>query len=159
MKKSSTLVLGIGNTLLTDEGIGVHVIKRLQLDHAGKSEVKFLDGGTLSFTLAGEIGSHDRLIVVDAARTGSSPGSVVCYEGRDMDRYLKGNRKSVHEVGLGDLLDIARLSEQYPEKFALIGVEPFAIEWGEALSPVVERSLPGAVAAVLELINKWDRAA
>ena len=78
MKRSSTLVLGIGNTLLTDEGVGVHVINRLAENYPGFPDVTFLDGGTLSFSLAGELANHDRLIVVDAAHTGKSPGSVVC---------------------------------------------------------------------------------
>lgn len=92
--------------------------------------VTFLDGGTLSFSLAGQLASHDQLIVVDAAYTGKSPGSVVCYEQEDMEKYMKGNRKSVHEVGLGDLLDMARLAGHYPGRCALIGIEPFSMEWG-----------------------------
>ena len=150
-------MLGIGNTLLTDEGVGVHVIKRLEARYRNLPMVTFLDGGTLSFSLAGELASHDRLIVVDAAHTENPPGSVVCFEALDMDRYLKGNRKSVHEVGLGDLLDITRLSEQYPEKAALVGIEPFSMAWGELLSPVVEQAVPLAVDCVMELIDRWSR--
>jgi hydrogenase maturation protease len=152
----TTLVLGIGNTLLTDEGVGVHVINRLAENYPDFPHVTFLDGGTLSFSLAGELANHNRLIVVDAAHTGKSPGSVACFEGPEMDRYLTGNRKSVHEVGLGDLLDIARLSEHYPEKAALVGIEPENMEWGELLSPDVEKSVPVAVACVMTLINKWN---
>jgi hydrogenase maturation protease len=157
VKKPTTLVLGIGNTLLTDEGVGVHVINRLAQAYSHFPEVKFLDGGTLSFSLAGELASHDWLIVVDAAHTGNPPGSVVCFEGSEMDRYLKGNRKSVHEVGLGDLLDIARLSECYPGRAALVGIEPFSMEWGESLSPIVEKTVPVAMDSVTALINRWKR--
>lgn len=157
MKKPTTLVLGIGNTLLTDEGIGVHVTNRLTHAYPHFPEIKFLDGGTLSFSLAGEIANHDWLIVVDAAHTGKPPGSVVCFEGSEMDRYLKGNRKSVHEVGLGDLLDIARLSECYPGKAALVGIEPFSMEWGESLSPIVENAVPVAMDKVIALIDRWKQ--
>jgi len=157
VNKPTTLVLGIGNTLLTDEGIGVHVINRLMEAYPSFPEVEFLDGGTLSFSLAGELASHDWLIVVDAAHTGKSPGSVVCFEGSEMDRYLRGYRKSVHEVGLGDLLDIARLSECYPQKTALVGIEPYNMEWGESPSTIVEETVPVAMAGVMELINRWKQ--
>ncbi|MCB1879204.1 MAG: HyaD/HybD family hydrogenase maturation endopeptidase [Gammaproteobacteria bacterium] len=151
----STLVLGIGNVLLTDEGVGVHVINRLEQKYTGFQDVRFLDGGTLSFSLAAELAKHNRLIVVDAAHTGRSPGSVVCLEGGDVDRYMKGDRKSVHEVGLGDLLDMARLAAHYPEKIALVGIEPFSIEWGSTLSPAVEKSICVAMEAVVQLLCRW----
>ena len=107
---SSTLVLGIGNTLLTDEGVGIHVIDHLVASYPNEPGVTYLDGGTLSFTLAGPIAEHGNLIVVDAARLDRPPGTVQVLVGDEMDRYLTGNRQSVHEVGLTDLLDIARLS-------------------------------------------------
>lgn len=106
----STLILGIGNSLLTDEGVGVHVVEYLASHHPDIPGVTYLDGGTLSFTLAGPIADHDYLIVIDAARLGEAPGTVRCLQGEAMDRYLTGNRHSVHEVGLMDLFDIARLS-------------------------------------------------
>ncbi|MCW8905141.1 HyaD/HybD family hydrogenase maturation endopeptidase [Sedimenticola sp.] len=154
-KIKTTLVLGVGNNLLTDEGVGIHVINRLQEQFPHKESVTFVDGGTLSFSLAGLLAEHDQLIVVDAARTGGSPGSVVCYEGSDMDRYLTGNRQSVHEVSLTDLLDIARLSDHYPEKRALVGIEPGSLDWGEKPSDPVAKAIPSAVCMVIDLIDRW----
>lgn len=154
-KGVSTLVLGIGNTLLTDEGVGIHVIQYLSAIYPQRPDVSFIDGGTLSFTLAGLLAEHQRLIVVDAARTGNQPGSVVCYTGEAMDRYLTGNRQSVHEVGLTDLLDIARLSDHYPRERALVGIEPLSLEWGELPSPVVAVAVPEAARKVMDLIENW----
>lgn len=154
-KEVSTLVLGIGNTLLTDEGVGIHVIRHLLTIYPDCPDVSFVDGGTLSFTLAGLLAEHQQLIVVDAAKTGSQPGSVVCYTGEAMDRYLTGNRQSVHEVGLTDLLDIARLSDHYPGKRALVGIEPLSLEWGESPSPVVATAVPEAARRVMNLIENW----
>ncbi len=153
----STLVLGIGNNLLTDEGIGIHVVNYLVEHFADEPGVEFLDGGTLSFTLAEPIAEHDNLIVVDAARLNLPPGSVRCLEGEAMDRYLSGNRQSVHEVGLTDLLDIARLSDTFPVRRALVGVEPAAIDWGEQPSAVVQPAVAEAAAEVLRLIRAWRR--
>ena len=151
----TTLVLGIGNTLLTDEGIGVHVVDFLEKNHPELKDVTFVDGGTLSFTLAELLATHDNLIVVDAARTGGDAGNVVCYEGDDMDNYLTGNRQSVHEVGLTDLLDIARLSDHYPENRALVGIEPHSLGWGEEPSDFVVPSIPVAGQQVIGLLSKW----
>ena len=156
MANATTLILGIGNNLLSDEGVGIHVVNALESGHPELPGVTCLDGGTLSFTLADSVASNNRLIVVDAARTGSVPGTVSCFEGEEMDRYLTGNRQSVHEVGLSDLLDIARLTESYPEKWALIGIEPQNIDWGEQPSEPVSHAIPEAVAQILALLKKWD---
>ncbi|MBU1664911.1 MAG: hydrogenase maturation protease, partial [Gammaproteobacteria bacterium] len=103
-----TLILGIGNTLLTDEGVGVHVLQALETalaaEHPPIDDLTLLDGGTLSFTLAGPIEDAEALIVVDAANIKGEPGDWVLLEGEAMDAFLLGNRKStVHEVGLTDL--------------------------------------------------------
>ena len=152
---STTLILGIGNTLLTDEGIGVHVIRYLMSHLDDKNNVELLDGGTLSFTLAEPIAAHDNLIVVDAARLGEPAGTVRCFEGDAMDRYLTGNRHSVHEVGLTDLLDIARLSGTFPNRRALIGVEPHSLDWGEELSPQVLPAVEEVAKCVYALLDRW----
>lgn len=154
---STTLVLGIGNNLLTDEGIGIHVITHLVAHHSDVTDITYLDGGTLSFTLAGNIADHDNLIAVDAARLDQPPGSVVTLVGDAMDRYLQGNRQSVHEVGLTDLLDIARLSDTYPKNYALIGIQPQSMDWGDAPTSTVRAAIPTAVDAVLALHDSWQR--
>ena len=152
---STTLVLGIGNTLLSDEGVGVHVVTYLATHHATEPGATYLDGGTLSFTLADPIAEHDNLIVVDAARLGEAAGVVRCLEGDEMDRYLTGNRQSVHEVSLMDLLDIARLSGCYPARRALVGIEPQDLGWGDAPSASVAPAVPQAAETVLALLRRW----
>jgi hydrogenase maturation protease len=154
---TKTLVLGIGNNLLTDEGAGIHVIQHLREICPESPEITFLDGGTLSFVLASELAVHERLIIVDAAQMGLKPGEIACFEGADMDSYLKGNRKSVHEVGLTDLLDIARLSGHFPQKRALIGIQPLSLDWGEAPTAAVAAAVPEAASMILSLITAWER--
>lgn len=151
----TTLILGIGNSLLTDEGVGIHVVRYLHAHHPDEPGLTYLDGGTLSFTLAEPIAEHDALIVIDAARFDDPPGTVRCLEGDKMDRYLKGNRQSVHEVGLTDLLDIAQLSDTYPVRRALIGIEPASLDWGEQPSPVVAPAVARAAALVLRTARAW----
>lgn len=153
----TTLILGIGNTLLTDEGIGVHVLETLQNYHPHLPNVTYLDGGTLSFSLAADIQDHDQLIVIDAAQLGLEAGTVRCLEHRQMDRFLGSARRSVHEVGLLDLMDIARLTESLPEKRALIGIQPAVMDWGESPTAVVQAAIPKAVELAVDLLSHWQQ--
>lgn len=150
----TTLILGLGNTLLTDEAVGVEVVRRLESARDVPDAV-FLDGGTLSFTLAGPIADSERLIVVDAAVMGAEPGTVRIFEGEAMDRQLSGKGKSVHEVSLQDLMDMARLTSTLPPFRAMVGIEPAKVDWGDRLTPAVEAAVPVAVAAVRDLAVRW----
>lgn len=152
---NSTLILGIGNTLLTDEAAGVRVVEALRERSDLPDDVELLDGGTLSFTLAGPIADAAHLIVVDAAITGNAPGTVGVYEGAEMDRLLTRKAKSVHEVSLGDLMDMARLSDTLPVQRALVAIEPQVVDWGSTLTEPVEAAVAQAVEAVYELVRRW----
>ncbi|WP_324781096.1 HyaD/HybD family hydrogenase maturation endopeptidase [Thiobacillus sedimenti] len=155
-----TLVLGIGNTLLTDEGVGVHVLQALEPELGHRDDVTLLDGGTLSFTLAGPIEEADALIVVDAANIKTRPGEWALLEGNDMDAFLMANRKaSVHEVGLTDLRAIALLAGHWPAKRAMLAIQPAVIDWGEAPTPAVAAAIPPVCAAIVEQIRTWNHVA
>lgn len=150
------LVLGIGNTLLSDEGIGVHAMSRLQWECGDLPGVEFLDGGTLSFTLAAPIGNADCLIVIDAAELREEPGEVRLFVDGEMDRYLGNSpKRSVHEVGLLDLMAVACLTDSLPQRRALIGIQPHSVAWGDEPSEPVAAALPAACAMAQELIREW----
>src|SRR3569832_1022413 len=150
------LVLGIGNTLLTDEGIGVHVLQALEPELANWPDVTLLDGGTLSFTLAGPIEETDALIVVDAANIKSEPGDWTLLEGEEMDAFLMSNRKaSVHEVGLTDLRAIAILAWHWPEKRAMLAGRPRAGGGGGRPAPAGAAAGAPAGTAIRDLIRTW----
>ena len=155
---SNTLILGLGNILMTDEAVGAEVIRRLEAETDPAAPLRFIDGGTLSFTLAAPIGDCPRLIVVDAAAMGDAPGSVRVFEGEAMDRQLRAHAKSVHEVSLSDLMDMARLTDTLPARRALVGIEPEFIGWGERLTPTVEAAVPLAIANIRALLTGWDAA-
>ena len=150
-----TLVLGIGNTLLTDEGAGIHVLQALQESYPETTGVTYLDGGTLSFTLAGAVEESDNLIVLDAAQLKSKPGTVDCLVNEEMDNFLGTTKRSVHEVGLLDLLDIARLTGNLPARRALVAIQPDVIDWGETPTENVAAASPVAVDKVVGLLKKW----
>jgi hydrogenase maturation protease len=155
LTRCHTLVLGIGNTLLSDEGAGVHALEYLRSHYPDIPGVHYLDGGTLSFTLAGEIEDAENLIVIDAAQLGAPAGTVRCMTGKVMDRFLGQGKRSVHEVGLLDLMDIARLTEAFPRHRALIGIQPDVFGWGEAPSTPVCQAFPEVAAQALNLIEQW----
>lgn len=159
-----TLILGIGNTLLADEGIGIHVLHALEaplaLEQPPLREVTLLDGGTLSFTLAGPIEEAEALIVVDAANIGGAPGTWRLLEGEAMDAFLLGNRHaSVHEVGLADLRAIALLAGHWPERRAMLAIQPEVIDWGDQPSAAVASAIAPVTAAILQLLRAWNHAA
>ncbi|MGD8560602.1 MAG: HyaD/HybD family hydrogenase maturation endopeptidase [Gammaproteobacteria bacterium] len=152
----STLVLGIGNTLLSDEGVGVHATHYLSTHYSELPDTQFLDGGTLSFTLTGPIEESQNLIVIDAAQLNCDPGTVQTFIGEEMDDYLNGQtRRSVHEVGLMDLIWMVRLTGRLPGNRALIGIQPNVIDWGESPTDEVQDAIPAACAIVQQLVEEW----
>jgi len=151
-----TLILGLGNTLMTDEAVGPVVVRRLESEADPAGPLLFLDGGTLSFTLAQPIEECARLIVVDAAALGETPGSVQVFEGEAMDAQVSLPARSVHEVSLADLMDMVRLTGRLPERRALIGIAPAVIDWGDGLTPAVAAAVPVVMARVRELLARWD---
>lgn len=149
------LVLGIGNSLLTDDGAGVHAALRLR-DRAGpRHDVKILDGGTLGFSLLAELAGTEGLIAIDAARDGGQPGEVCIREGEEFDRFVQRSSRSVHEVGLSDLLEMARLAGQLPPHRVLIGVEPQTVDWGLELTAPVAAAMPRCIDVALSFIDRW----
>ena len=152
-----TIILGVGNTLLSDEGVGIHVLEALAKSSLPQEGVvDLIDGGTLSFTLAVAIEEADSLIVVDAAQLKSPPGTLRLFQGEDMDNFLRGNRKSsVHEVGLTDLMAIAQLTERWPQKRALVAIQPEKLDWGQEPTPQVQSAIPEACRQIEALVKEW----
>jgi hydrogenase maturation protease len=157
MDTGKTLILGIGNELMSDDGVGGKAVLRLAHETRHLAGVSCLDGGTLGHLLVGHIDASDHLIVVDAAQMHASPGSVRIFENGDMDRFLTANpNRSVHEVGLSDLMAMALLGDHLPKRRALIAIQPQDTGWGMELSEPVLQSLPLVCAKALELIESWS---
>jgi hydrogenase maturation protease len=152
---SQILVLGIGNTLLADDGVGVRIVESLRGD-PDMAERMLIDGGTLSFSLLSHLEDAQAMLVVDAADLEAAAGTVSVFESGEMDRFIRRARgRSVHEVGLADLMDMARLHGCLPPQRALVCVQPERIDWGEALSPAVQAATPHACRQVRELLCRW----
>jgi hydrogenase maturation protease len=156
MSHDETLILGIGNTLLTDEGAGIYALNQLQSEHHNLSNLTFLDGGTLSFTLASWIEDCNNLIVFDATELNQPAGTVNTFVDSSMDEFLGASKRSAHEVGLLDLMDIARLTGHLPKHRALIGIQPEKIDWGTEPTASVQNAIATAVDEAKTLIAQWQ---
>jgi hydrogenase maturation protease len=149
-----TLVLGVGNALLADEGAGVYAMHYLQ-DHYTFPDIEFLDGGTSSFMLANAIAEATNLIIFDAAELDAKAGSVRVFEGAEFDDFLLSGCHSIHEVGFADLVDVSRLLDTMPENYALVGIQPGYLDWDDTPGRAVRAATPEAAARAADLIHKW----
>lgn len=155
--RARVLVLGVGNPLMSDDGVGLRLLGALASTCSFEG-VEFVDAGTLSLLLLPRLESADGLLVLDAAHFDVAAGTARSLEGPAMDDFLRSSRCSVHEVGLRDLLDAARLTDGLPQRRALVGVQPLEAGWGESLSPPVEAAVPAAVVLAMEILARWTRA-
>ena len=135
------LVLGIGNLLLGDEGVGIRVVENLTARYALPPEVEALDGGTMGMALLPYLAGRRLLILLDAVRTGAAPGTVVQRELADPAAFFR-EKISPHQIGIAEVLSVAMLTNELPVRILLIGVVPREMATGLALSPEIAAMLP-----------------
>ena len=147
--QNNILVIGIGNILLNDEGVGIHVISRMEKE--GFTGADLLDGGTGGFHLLGFIQSYKTVIIVDASLDQFPAGHVRVLHPRYARDFPK--QLSAHEIGLKDLLDAAFLLGNMPQIYLVaVSVKDFR-EMGMELTPEVERAVPEVIEQVKELVD------
>jgi hydrogenase maturation protease len=147
-----TVIIGIGNPLLKDEGVGIHAVRELR-EKALPAGVEVLDGGTAGIGLLDFFPGARKVIFVDAAEMNLSPGTVVRFTAGEI-RSQPGKAKfSAHEVGLLEVLEIAGALGQSPSEVVIIGVQPKEISWGTDLTPEVHGSLPRVIEMVLKEVK------
>lgn len=152
-EKHPCLVLGVGNSLLQDDGFGSHVAEAL-LARKGDG-LRILDGGTIGLALLPDVEGADALILVDAAELGEPPGTVRVFIDREIDTHLSGKRRSVHEVAILDLLAAAEIRGRRPRHCALVAVQPSCTDWGLDPTPAVREAIPRACDAIERLSTDW----
>lgn len=148
-ERTPLLILGLGNILCTDDGVGAVAVHRLLRAWQPPEGVQVLDGGTLGLSLLPLLEEADAAILVDAIRADGPPGTLVRIEGEEVAPAVAA-RLSVHQVGVADLLDSARLLGRCPPRLVLVGLVPADLSLGVALTPAVEAGLPALVSAVLD---------
>jgi hydrogenase maturation protease len=147
-RPTSLLVLGLGNLLCGDDGLGAAAVARLDRDWEAPPDALVLDGGTLGLTLLPLVEDARNVILVDAIQDDAPTGSLVRLSGDEVAPAVL-HRLSPHQVGVADLLDGARLHDRYPERLVLLGLVPLTLGLGVERSKAVDRALPGLVKAVV----------
>ena len=150
---ATCVVLGLGNTLHSDDGIGPQAIERLRNDARVPGDVSLIEGGTLGLELLTYIWDCSYLLVLDAVDVGQPPGTLVRMSSEEL-QTLPGTG-SVHQLGVADLLVALRVLANRTPEVVLLGVQPASIEWGTELSPAVAAVLPALTdAAIIELCHR-----
>jgi hydrogenase maturation protease len=149
----SVLVLGLGNPLRGDDGVGPRVIEELSRRDLPEGATA-LDAGTGGLDLLHVLEGWERAVIIDAADVGREPGQFARFTPGEARLVDSEDATSLHNAGLAEVLALAEAIGQPLPELVIFGVQPEKIGWGEGLSPVVEAVLPDLVNAVLEEINK-----
>ncbi len=148
----ATVIIGVGNLLLQDEGVGIHAIQELQR-RALPPEVEVVDGGVAGMRLLDFLQGAARVLLIDAADMNLPPGTVFRFTPEEVRAGAKEVRFSTHDLGLLEVLELAKALGQCPEEVIIIGVQPKEIAWGTELTPEVQAAVPKVIEAVLREID------
>jgi hydrogenase maturation protease len=152
--ESRICVLGLGNLMRTDDASGMLALRRLTGDARFPCDVEVVEGETLGLDLLHDVHGVSHLLVLDAVDTGSSPGTLTRFQGEEV--LDLPTSKSVHLLGLSDLIQVLRLMDAPPMQIVLLGVQPESTEWGTVLTPAVEAAQVGLVEAALLQLAQWQ---
>jgi hydrogenase maturation protease len=152
---AETLVLGLGNILLGDEGVGVRVVERLLEQYEFPEGVRVMDGGTLGLDLLPYLEEASRLLVIDAVQARKAPGTLVRMAGDEIPVFLDVSKVSPHQEGLQDLLAVAVLKGYLPDEVVFWGAQIEALGVGLELSSAVAAQVDALVEKVLAELARW----
>ncbi len=152
----NTLILGVGNILLSDEGVGVRVVERLNAEYQLPPGVQTLDGGTLGMDLLYYLEGVQNLLIVDAVETGAEPGTLLRLEGEEVPSFLS-IKMSPHQIGVSDMLFAAKLKGIDPPHIVLWGVQPASLEIGLKLSLAVSAQMDTLLQNVVQELIRWGK--
>lgn len=142
------VVLGVGNVLMADEGVGPHSIDTLERRFETPDETLFIDGGCSAMELLDDMAGAELLLIVDAVASGKPPGSLVRLEGDEVPRFFT-TKLSPHQVGIADVLATLSMIDEPPKETIIIGVEPSELTLRMELSPVVAAAMPSVIDEVV----------
>lgn len=150
-------IVGIGNLLLSDDGVGIHTVRRLRSEARVRSMARLIDGGTVGTDLLAEVCGCEKLLIVDAVDAGLEPGTTIRmdYGGPDSRKI---DTRNAHQSGIPGLLDDLHLLGLAPRQVVLVGVQPAAMGLGTQLSPQVASALPIVSAEVVRQLDRWTSA-
>lgn len=149
-----TLVVGLGNPLMADDGLGLAALERLREEWEVSADVTLTDGGTWGMMLLPCIEEAEELLLLDAVRAGCDPGTVIGLGREELPRYFS-HKISPHQIDLREVLAVAELRDRLPGRIAVVGVEPELVEMRHGLSPSVEMQVGEVVRLAVERLQAW----
>lgn len=147
-------VFGIGNILMSDDGVGVHALNKLEKEYDFSAPVELIDGGTKGLDLLPLFENRDRVLIIDAANFKKEPGTIDIVEGDKIPAFLS-TKLSVHQIGLPDMLFAAKLMEIMPDKISLVGIQPESMETTTEMSATVNKKMPDFMDAIIGKLREW----
>lgn len=153
-KRNQITILGIGNTLYTDEGLGVHALSPLEEIFGTDEKVELVDGSTDGMALLGPVEDTDYLIVIDAINAGKEGGSIIELHGDEIPAYY-GIKMSIHQLGFQEVLLASKLRDKFPKHIVMMGMQPTSLELGIGLSETNEAKLPELIKLVQQQVDAW----
>ena len=151
----STVLLGLGNVLMKDEKLGVHVVNTIKEQYDYASELEIIDGGTLGLDLLSIFEDCDKLIIVDAVNFGREPGYIGVLEDDQIPAVIF-SKLSVHQIGLADLISVAKLKGIMPSKICVIGMQPAPDDFslGLEMSDSVNQNMDNLISIVIDKLKE-----
>ena len=147
------VVLGIGNILLSDEGVGVRVVEELERQYRLPEGVEIVDGGTCGMEMLEQLEDLDALIVVDCVRCGQPPATPVLLKGEDVPVFFK-TKLSPHQVSLSDVLASLEFTDKAPKETVIIGIQPLSFDTNLELTPAVAARVPELLAMTVAELRR-----
>lgn len=145
------LILGVGNSIQMDDGIGIHVLEELKKISL-PGNIELFDGGTAGFDLINVVSERKKVIVIDAVNGGEPPGTIYKFSPEDIkSRNIMYD--SLHQLGIIESLQMAKLLDKYPDECIIFGIEPKTIDWGLELTESLKVMVPKTIELVLKELN------
>lgn len=147
-------ILGIGNTLFADEGVGIYLLPLLEEALKEVENIEIIEGLTDGMKLLGPIEDAENLIIIDAINAGKVPGTIITLVGDEIPAYF-GIKMSVHQMGFQEVLFAAKMRERYPKQIVMYGMQPTSLQLGVGLTETNQNKLPELAKVVLDQVKRW----
>jgi hydrogenase maturation protease len=154
MSDRNICILGLGNILMRDEGVGVHIANTLHQKYTFQPQITIIDGGTTGNDLLPYFEQHDTILIIDAVEFDEEPGFIGLIENEDILTQLN-TKLSLHHLGLSDVLSTMKLIGIKPNQISLVGIQPAIMKVGMELSDLISKKMPEFESKILSLLNNW----
>jgi hydrogenase maturation protease len=155
IKEPKITIMGLGNILMMDEGVGVHTINAFQKRYRVPDYAEVIDGGSAGLDLLPFIEGREKLLMVDAVNFDREPGYIDILENEEIPAKFS-TKTSLHHLGLLDVLSIVKLSDALPKDMCIIGIQPKSMELGLDMSPEIWDKVPELVERIVSKLHEWN---